>query len=173
MYFSDGYTQSRTADQLLIVVPCGAAKQDRPAPAAQLYTGAHFRFVLSAAVAEAADTTRVCGHPAAVAILSARFGLLALDTVIAPYDLRMGQPGSVTAERVAAQLAGFRPSEITTLLPAAYLRVLADAITIANTLHGADIVLNDAYESAPGIGYQRGVAASLLRTAGRLPVIRD
>lgn len=70
MYFNDGYTQYRPAGQLLIVVPCGAAKQDRPAPAAKLYTGAHFRFVLSAAVAEAADTTRVCGHPAAVAILS-------------------------------------------------------------------------------------------------------
>lgn len=103
----------------------------------------------------------------------ARFGLLTLDTVIAPYDLRMGQPGSVTAECVAAQLAGYRPSEINTMLPAAYLRVLVDAITIANTRHGTDIVLNDAYESAPGIGYQRGVAASLLRTTGRLRAIRD
>jgi hypothetical protein len=39
----------------------------------------------------------------AIYILSAKYGLLPLDQVIAPYDLTMGQPGSVTPAQVRQQ----------------------------------------------------------------------
>lgn len=117
---------------------------------------------------EAADTTRVCGQPAGVAILSAPHGLLDPDTVIAPYKLTMGQPGACSPELVAAQLRARRPGEIIAMLLAAYLKVLSAAIHLVNEAGMADIALMDAFEAAPGIGYQRGVAASLLRTAGSI-----
>lgn len=153
---------------VLVVVACAAAKREHPAPAAKLYCSNHFAFILSAARSEAAETTRVCGQPAGVAILSALHGLVDLDTVIAPYDLKMGQPGSCSPERVAAQLGTRRPHQIIALLPAAYLRVLAAGIHLVNEAGAADIELMDAFEAAPGIGYQRGVAASLLRRAGSI-----
>jgi hypothetical protein len=153
---------------VLLVVACAAAKRQHPAPAAKLYCSNNFAFMLSAARCEAAETTRICGLPAGVAILSALHGLVDLDTVIAPYDLKMGQPGSCNPERVAAQLSARRPDQIIALLPAAYLRVLAAGIHIVNEAGTADIELMDAFEAAPGIGYQRGVAASLLRRAGSI-----
>ena len=54
------------------------------------------------------------------------------------------------------------------MLPSAYLGVLTEAVTTLNEAGLADITVLNAFESAPGIGYQRGVAASLLRTAGRI-----
>lgn len=80
----------------LIVIPCGAAKQDRPARADQLYIGSYFR------QAHRWATSR---QPDVLLILSAEHGLLTPDTVIAPYDRKLGQPGSVTVDIVATQAA--------------------------------------------------------------------
>lgn len=83
----------------LILVGCGARKLAYPAPAQDLYTGALFR--AARAYAEA--------HAAAWYILSAQYGLVPPDQVIAPYDVYL--PRLTTAERaawgaqVAAQLA--------------------------------------------------------------------
>ena len=65
---------------VLVVVACAAAKREHPAPAADLYCSNHFTFMLSAARSEAADTTRVCGKPAGVAIVSALHGLVDEET---------------------------------------------------------------------------------------------
>ena len=78
----------------VVVIPCGGAKLDRPAPAGQLYTGSYH-----AACRRTADALQ----PARVLILSALHGLVELDAELAPYDVRMGQPGSVTAEQLAEQ----------------------------------------------------------------------
>ncbi|MDZ4270819.1 MAG: hypothetical protein U1D00_34995 [Mycobacterium sp.] len=153
---------------VLILVACGAAKLDHPAPAETLYCSSHFALMLAAARSEAADTMRVCGGTASVAILSALHGLVDPTTVLKPYNLKMGQPGSVTAAKVAAQLGHTPPDEIVAMLPAAYLRVLTEAVATLNETGLADITVLNAFETAPGIGYQRGVAASLLRTAGRI-----
>ncbi|RAO54413.1 DUF6884 domain-containing protein [Micromonospora saelicesensis] len=77
----------------VVIVPCGVAKLDRPVPAGLLYTGSYHR-----ACRRAAD--RIGGR---LLILSARYGLLTPDTVIEPYELRMGQPGAVTAPTLYAQ----------------------------------------------------------------------
>jgi hypothetical protein len=156
------------SDHVLIVVACGATKLDHPAPAEKLYRSRHFALMLAAARSEAADTMRVCGGTASVAILSALHGLVNPATVLEPYNLKMGQPGSITALQVAAQLSHAPPDEIVALLPAAYLRVLTEAATTLNEAGLADIAVFNAFENAPGIGYQRGVASSLLRTAGRI-----
>ncbi|MFY1657689.1 DUF6884 domain-containing protein [Micromonospora sp. WMMD1274] len=80
-------------DDAVVIVPCGAAKLDHPAPAGRMYTGSYHR-----ACRRAAD--RLGGR---LVILSARYGLLTPDTVIEPYELRMGQPGAVTVPTLRAQ----------------------------------------------------------------------
>lgn len=145
------------------VVPCGAAKTSEPAAAADLYVGSAFRHVLAAAVAEAAATTRDLGEECEVLILSALHGLVTLDTVLAPYDVKMGDAGSVDARTVAGQMAALGMTygdQVYAMLPKAYRAVLAKAGRFAD-----DLTVQDVYEAAPGIGYQRGVASSLARSA--------
>lgn len=60
-----------------------------------MYTGSYHKACLRWALTNT-DTDRVY-------ILSAKYGLLALQDVIEPYELMMGQPGSVAASTVAQQ----------------------------------------------------------------------
>ncbi|MFJ2110771.1 DUF6884 domain-containing protein [Streptomyces sp. NPDC087850] len=80
----------------VVVIPCSGAKGDRPAPAGDLYRGSLHRMCR-----KAADTLTATGGTTVV--LSARHGLLPLDQVIAPYDVRMGEPATVTAEQLREQ----------------------------------------------------------------------
>ncbi|WKX02032.1 hypothetical protein Q3O43_29605 (plasmid) [Rhodococcus aetherivorans] len=86
-------------DEPLVIVPCGATKDPTPSkiPAGQRYTGTYHRLGLRAAAA--------LTGPNATRILSARFGLVPLHYLIEPYNLRLGQPGSITAERLREQAA--------------------------------------------------------------------
>ncbi|AYD82017.1 hypothetical protein I5G60_gp22 [Mycobacterium phage Saguaro] len=155
----------------LVVIPCAAAKLDIAAPAAKLYDSPNFRHMLAAAQAQAIDTERVTGHSAKVMILSAEHGLVELDQVLAPYDTKMGDAGQVTVTELVDQLVALAPQVIEAMLPTAYRRQLAKAVEfIREEGEDADpwIDLMDVYEAAPGIGYQRGVASSLARTAGLL-----
>ena len=156
---------SNPAAHTLIVVPCAADKADRPVAARELYVSDNFAHALRAAELEAIDTERVCGVSVKVMILSARYGLVELDQVLAPYDLRMGQAGSISAAGIAAQLAELAPSAVMSMCPAAYRDRLAAAVAESNEDEdNAWIEFIDTYEAAPGIGYQRGVASSLIRT---------
>lgn len=153
----------------LVLVPCAAAKLDVPAAARDLYASANFQHMLRAALTEAADTTAVLGVPARVMILSAEHGLLELDTVVAPYDTKMGDAGCVTPAVLRDQLAATGATTVEAMLPAAYYDALAAAVADNNDDDTAPwIELLNVYEAAPGIGYQRGVASSLVRTAGTL-----
>ncbi len=147
----------------LVVIPCAAAKVDHPAPAAELYASDNFAHMLRAAQATAADM-----GDAKVMILSAEHGLVELDQVLAPYDTKMGQRGCIGTELVIDQLVALAPASITSMLPTAYYQRVWEAVSIINT-EGSDedpwIDLMDAYEAAPGIGYQRGVASALVRIA--------
>lgn len=143
------------------VVPCGAAKLGSAAPARLLYTGSAFRHALAAAEGEAAATERDMGVETEVLILSALHGLVRLDEVIEPYDVKMGDGRSIDVRQLADQIDDHGieyGDEIYAMLPKAYYRVLAAAAELA-----ADIAVQDVYEAAPGIGYQRGVASSLIR----------
>lgn len=135
----------------IVVIPCGAQKLDEPAPAGELYTSQHFQLVLRAA-------RRVAEEQAGrVLILSARHGLVDPDAVLAPYDVKMGDPETITPAAIAGQLRAIRPTTITTLLPRAYGQALDEAAELAGA---GDLI--DLYADAPGIGYQRGVAARIL-----------
>lgn len=133
-----------------LVIPCGADKADAPAPAAELYVGSMFRMALAAAETEAAEIG------ATVLIFSALHGLVELDTVLAPYDVKMGDPGSVTVEQVAEQaqalgLTWEARADVYALLPKAYFAVL-DAALRTDDVYAAQV-----YEACGGIGEQRGV----------------
>jgi hypothetical protein len=135
------------------VIPCGAAKTGHAASAETLYTGAMFRHTLAAAKSAA----RFDGGQ--VLILSAEHGLIALDTILEPYDRKMGQPGSVTAARVAEQAVklGLGDAEVYAFLPRAYLAVLEEALNSLGAL------VHNVYEGARGIGDQRAVNRSIIQ----------
>lgn len=143
-----------------IVVPCGAAKVDHAAPARDLYTGSAFRHALRAAEGEAAATARDCGVDAEVLILSALHGLVRLDQVLEPYNVKMGDVDSITVTALAAQVPQIGMSygdEVYAMLPKAYCARLTEAAFQADCIN-----VQDVYEAAPGIGYQRGVASTLM-----------
>lgn len=79
----------------LVVISCGSKKLEHAAPAAELYTGHLFRSQLAWARSVVPD--------AAIRILSARHGLVRLDTVLAPYDTRLGHPDSISRDGVQVQ----------------------------------------------------------------------
>jgi hypothetical protein len=71
---------------MLAIIPCGARKREGIHQAAELYTGSYFRAALKWARRNADR----------VLILSAKHGLIPLDYEIESYDLKMGDPDSVT-----------------------------------------------------------------------------
>lgn len=132
------------------IIPCGADKLDTAAPAADLYTSSTFRSTLAAAL------TLV--DPAHVLVLSAKHGLVALDTVVDPYDTKMGDPGTVTVGTVVAQavVAGIAADDdVSALLPSAYFAKLDEA------LRYLDVFPTPVFEGTRGIGDHRGVARVL------------
>ncbi len=83
-----------------VIVGCSATKFpgiDFPVQAGLLYTGSFFQ-LCHAAAAYLTPLDRIL-------VLSARYGLVSLDQTIEPYDLKLGQPGSITADQVRAQAA--------------------------------------------------------------------
>lgn len=87
----------------LVIIPCGGAKRTEDCPAGEMYIGGYHRacqaYALSLAPLEE------------VLILSAKHGLLRLGDIISPYELRMGQPGSVMARIVKAQAQRLRVAD--------------------------------------------------------------
>ena len=139
-----------TAPAITYVVPCGADKAATAAPARELYAGQMFRHTLAAAEAMAAT------EDARVLILSARHGLVDPDAVIAPYEQRIGAPGSITADELAAQALALGidwGAQVYGMLPRAYLR------THDTALSKLDVYVQDVYEATAGIGEQRHVNA--------------
>lgn len=145
------------------VIPCGGQKLDRPAPARDLYVGQMFRHTLANVERLAALDEAEGRGPARVLILSALHGLVDLDQELAPYDQRMDQKGSVSAEVLAAQALerGIDwGAQVYALLPKPYLARLDAA------LRTLDVYVQDVYEGCGGIGEQRRVNALIARPFG-------
>lgn len=132
-----------TMGEPVVVIACGAAKLDRRAPAAELYTSPHFGLMLRAA-RRVAEQQAGC-----VLILSALHGLVECDMLLDPYDMKMGAAGAITP--------AVAPSAITTLLPRAYANALRTAAANAGAPAPTDL-----FGNARGIGYQRRVASRLI-----------
>ncbi|WP_373429465.1 DUF6884 domain-containing protein [Streptomyces sp. V4I23] len=81
-------------------MPCSAAKLGTtiPVPAADLYVGPFHRLCRRAAHA-------IAGSVGTVLVLSAAHGFLTLGEPLAPYELRMGEPGSVRPDQLRDQAA--------------------------------------------------------------------
>jgi hypothetical protein len=101
---------------------CGGRKSttEQPVPAGEMYCGSYhvaLRRAADSLAAQDQDST------ARVLILSALHGFVALDDLIAPYDLRMGDEGSVTGEKLRRQAAdlGVLHADVTVLGPRAYV----------------------------------------------------
>lgn len=147
----------RTEDAgVLLVVPCSGAKLEHAAPAEKLYHGTLTTMGLAAAasvVQSFADTR--------VVILSALHGLVDPDRVLAPYDVKMGDPGSITTEQLAEQLRATGARRVIALTPNGYTAALVAACMAAG------LELPEApLAGSRGIGEQRGRLATLRRSAG-------
>lgn len=142
------------------VIPCGGRKLDRPARARDLYTGSMFRHTLANVERRAGMDEAEGRGPARVLILSAKHGLVEPGTVLEPYDLRMGRPGSVSAETLAEQALAFGidwGSQVYALLPHPYLARLDAALRVL------DVYVQDVYEGAGGNGDQKAVNVRISR----------
>jgi hypothetical protein len=132
----------------LVIVPCGGRKGPVPAPAGELYVGSYH---LACRRAAAALTT-----PDRTLILSALHGLVPLDRVIAPYDLRMGQPGSITPAALRDQVEQMH------LLDEPHVIVLASAAYTA-TAWTVWPHASAPLAGAGGLGPQRAVLVGIAR----------
>lgn len=133
------------------IIPCSDAKRDTPQAARSLYVGAMFTNTLAAALALAAD------DDALVLIMSAKYGLVRLDDVLAPYNQRIDAKGAVDAATLQSQIEALGldwQDDVYSMLPAKYFKVLDDA------LRPLDMFASNVYEGARGIGDQRHINAS-------------
>jgi hypothetical protein len=102
----------------IIVIPCGYRKLDHAAPAGDMYVGGHHRLAR-----QAADRLAL-NHGGRVVILSAKHGLLDLDTVIEPYDVTVGDWDAVDKDYVTRQLIAMDARNIIALTPKSYTALL-------------------------------------------------
>ncbi|MFJ9574669.1 DUF6884 domain-containing protein [Streptomyces bacillaris] len=106
----------------IVVVGCGKSKQDRRVPAGAMYVGPFHGSCRETAKALLQDGGRQY-------ILSAAHGLLDLSTEIDPYDITVGDPGSISAELVQAQVRerGIESAEVTVLAGGKYVQLARPA----------------------------------------------
>ncbi|MDQ0847773.1 DUF6884 domain-containing protein [Streptomyces sp. V1I6] len=107
----------------VVVVPCSAAKLATtiPVPVADLYVGPFHRLCRRAAHA-------IAGSAGTVLVLSAAHGFVTLDQPLAPYELRMGEPGSVRPDQLrdqAGRLGLHHVAELVALGGRAYVDAVA------------------------------------------------
>lgn len=141
----------------IAIIACGAEKATEATEAHALYTGSMFRMNLAAALA------LVAGDLGRVFILSALHGLIAADTIVAPYDVKMGDPGSVDEFDIAAQLIPLvDPERISQEIYAFTPRAYFDRLEAAGRLIDASMTWVN--EADAGIGFQRGTAGSVARS---------
>ena len=79
----------------LVITPCGATKQPGRHPVTELYRGQYFASCLRYARTIAPDRD--------IRILSARHGLLTLDTELTTYEQQFGKPGAITTPELINQ----------------------------------------------------------------------
>jgi len=79
----------------VIIIPCGFKKRRCACRAKQLYQGPYFLSNLRWALS-------VC-HEHSIFIFSAKHGLLCLDDQVEPYNLKMGDPGSIKPDVIREQ----------------------------------------------------------------------
>ncbi|MGW1886945.1 DUF6884 domain-containing protein [Streptomyces sp. NPDC001970] len=143
----------------VVVVPCSAAKlaTTAPVPAADLYIGTFHQLCRRAAHAIAGSTGTVLG-------LSAAHGFVTLDEPLSPYDLRMGEPGSVHPDQLRAQVGRLGLDHVPQLVALggrAYVVAVAVAVVRPDVLRPLD--------GCRGIGRQRARLSHITAAEHPLP----
>jgi hypothetical protein len=91
---------------MIVIISCGAQKAPDRQKAQLLYTGPYFQDCLAYARTLAPDKD--------IWILSAKHGLLGLNDELDPYNLKMGEPGSITTTELdgQAEFYGLREEQV-------------------------------------------------------------
>ena len=87
---------------MIVIIGCGSSKHDQPMPAIDLYRGGYFSSRRSLA-RQLVDDDHIF-------ILSAKYGLIRSSQVISPYNLRLGEEGSITKVKIEQQAKRLRIS---------------------------------------------------------------
>jgi hypothetical protein len=141
----------------LVIIPCGGAKLTEPAPAADIYIGSMF--------ADTLRTARTMTSDENIRILSAKHGLMKLDEIVEPYDVKMGDADSISADDLRDQVTELHEQyshfdyRIHTLLPKAYYRELWAAVHTGQ--RRAAFKLWNHFDGCAGIGYQKAALKNL------------
>lgn len=143
------------------VIPCSGDKAPHPAPARDLYRGQMFLNTLRTVLHDAERTQRELGFQCHILIMSAKYGLVELGQVIAPYDCTIRDEDSVPVEALTAQAQAlgidWEGDEVYCLLPIAYFRKLDEA------LRTLDVYAHNVYEAIRGIGTQRFINKCIVK----------
>jgi hypothetical protein len=141
----------------LVIIPCGGAKLTEPAPAADIYIGSMF--------ADTLRTARTMTSDENIRILSAKHGLMKLDEIVEPYNVKMGDADSISADDLRDQVTELHEQyshfdyRIHTLLPKAYYRELWAAVHTGQ--RRAAFKLWNHFDGCAGIGYQKAALKNL------------
>lgn len=80
---------------MLVIIPCGGAKESSARPAHLLYKGGYFKACLEYALSLTTANN--------IRILSSRYGLLKLDQIVSPYEMRITDAGAISDQALRAQ----------------------------------------------------------------------
>lgn len=81
---------------MLVIIPCGSKKRNVRSKAKDLYIGTYFKACLDFAQSLYPDTN--------IRILSGKYGIVPLDKEIDPYEMRLGEKGSITLPEIMQQV---------------------------------------------------------------------
>ena len=127
-----------------VILACGKAKHAGRHAAIELYRGG--LFVLGARWARSVTTLD------RIWVLSARYGLVRAVETIDSYELRLGSPGSVTADQLARQVAHVG-AELAELV--VFFQGGADYLELVRAALPSVVWLRDRMDTpGKGIGYQ-------------------
>lgn len=93
---------------MICITPCGKKKGPRYAKARDLYQGPYFKACLAYARSLLPEDR--------IFILSAKHGLIRTDEWLEPYELRFGNPGAITADKIAEQAQALGIAQETALI---------------------------------------------------------
>lgn len=155
-----------------VVVACGGDKRDRPCPAGEMYVGSYHRAARRAAQA--------LTSPDRILILSGFYGLLPLDQLIEPYDLRIDSPDGVGPRVIARQMRDrglAEPGQVIVLGGKAYGKAMRSAVRELTSptaphlepVRAGTVALSLPLEGTSGIGEQLQLMAAMARTGESNP----
>lgn len=134
-----------------VIIPCGNTKLATAAPASEFYTGSMFQ--------DSLRTARKLFSDDRIYVMSAKHGIVPLDRVLEPYDVKLGMEGSIDAATLAESLdaAGIEGT-ITSLLPKMYDQLFTEAAA-------GKFEIDHHFEGTRGIGDQKARLTKLRDSA--------